>query len=148
MKFRTAKIDDLKILNTISVKAKAYWGYPEDWLEKWKDDLTLDESKFSKQNIVVLELQDQISGFCSVGENEDSYEILHLWLLPGHIGKGYGKKLLDEAINRFTRKDKPIKVEADPNAEPFYERLGFVTFDKVESFPKGRYLPVMRKMFS
>ena len=30
-------------------------------------------------------------------------------------------------------------------AEAFYASQGFETFDKTESFPKGRFLPVMKK---
>ena len=46
----------------------------------------------------------------------------------------------DEVVNE----PKEIIVESDPNAEAFYTSQGFETFDKIESFPKGRFLPVMR----
>ncbi len=145
MKFRIADIDDLETLNTISVKSKAYWGYPESWIEKWLDELTLDEHKFSNQNILVVENENRLIGYSSIVENSENYEILHLWILPAYIGKGLGKKLLEKTIRKFVIKDKEIIVEADPNAEPFYQSQGFVTYDRVESFPKGRFLPLMRK---
>lgn len=145
MKFRIADIDDLATLNTISVKSKAYWGYPESWIEKWLDDLTLDEYKFSNQNVLVVENENRLIGYSSIVENSENYEILHLWILPAYIGKGFGKKLLEKTIRTFVKRDKEIIVEADPNAEPFYQSQGFVTYDRVESFPKGRFLPVMRK---
>jgi ribosomal protein S18 acetylase RimI-like enzyme len=145
MLFRTALISDLPRLNKISIQSKKYWGYPDEWMERWLDDLTLDEVKLATQQVLVLELNHQVVGFCSIEEHADHYEIHHLWILPDFIGKGHGKHLLDAAIERFTRADKPIMVVSDPNAEPFYTRQGFVTFDKIESYPKGRYLPVMKK---
>lgn len=145
MKFRIAKKDDMQILNTISVKSKRHWGYPESLIEKWKDELTLNEEKFFALKTMVIEVKGQIVGFCSIAENKENYEILHLWLLPKYIGLGYGKKLLGEAIKYFVKENKPIIVESDPNAEEFYKSQGFVTFDKAESFPKGRFLPIMRK---
>ena len=145
MKTRPASIDDLNDLNVISVQSKKYWGYPDAWIEKWKEDLTINEQQFSQQSILVLEISEQIIGFCSIIKNDLNYEILHLWILPVFIGKGYGKKLLEDAIQKYTKADKPIIVIADPNAESFYQKHGFITFDRVESFPKGRFLPVMRK---
>jgi GNAT superfamily N-acetyltransferase len=145
MKFRTAEINDLKTLNTISVKSKSYWGYPESWIEKWLDELTLDEDKFSKQNVLIIEFEQNLIGFASIVENNENYEILHLWILPEYIGKGFGKKLLEKTIQTFVKSDKEVIVEADPNAEPFYQSQGFITYDKIESFPKGRFLPVMKR---
>ncbi len=145
MRFRIAEIDDLETLNTISLQSKAYWGYPESWIANWMDELTIDRDKFFNQNILVVESESKIFGFCSIVEKRENYEILHLWMLPEHIGKGIGKKLLSKTIETFVKLEKPIIVEADPNAEPFYKSQGFVTYDKVESFPKGRSLPVMKK---
>ncbi|MCX2678421.1 GNAT family N-acetyltransferase [Galbibacter sp. EGI 63066] len=145
MNFRKAKLDDIQELNQISLKSKKYWGYPDQWIENWSDELTLTSEKFAEQEIVVGEIETQVVGFCSISENKDNYEILHLWLLPNFIGKGYGKKLLTRTIEEFVKTDKPIIVEADPNAEPFYKSQGFVTFDSIESVPSGRFLPVMKK---
>lgn len=145
MKFRIAELDDLEMLNKISLQSKAYWGYPESWIAHWSDELKLDRDKFLNQNVLVVENESKILGFCSIVENSENYEILHLWMLPEHIGKGIGRNLLTETIETFVKIEKPIIVEADPNAEPFYKRQGFVTYDRVESYPKGRYLPVMKK---
>ncbi|MEM8568400.1 MAG: GNAT family N-acetyltransferase [Bacteroidota bacterium] len=145
MLFRKPHIEDLKTLNAISIKSKQYWGYPMAWVEKWKNELTLDDHKLKEQNILLVEVDSKVIGFCSIVEKPENYEILHLWILPDHIGKGIGKKLLSESINSFTYDTRPIIVEADPNAEPFYRSQGFITFEKIESFPPGRFLPVMKR---
>ncbi len=145
MKFRIARQEDIEALNTISILSKTHWGYPAEWIENWRDELTLNREKLARQNVLLAELNGQSIGFCSISREEHNYEVLHLWVLPEYIGKGYGKKLLQVAIERFVQDDKPIIVEADPNAEGFYKSQGFVTFDKIESYPKGRFLPVMQR---
>lgn len=146
MKTRKAKLKDLPELNRISVASKKHWGYPDEWIERWLSELTLTPEEFAQQHILVGEVDSGIIGFCSISENEDEYEILHLWVLPDFIGLGYGKKLLTLTVEEFIKTAKPIIVVADPNAELFYESQGFETFDKAESFPAGRYLPIMKKI--
>ncbi len=145
VRFRTAQIEDLGILNTISFRSKGHWGYGQELLDQWKDQLTIREQQFQDQQMLVAMWDDLPIGFCSIAENQENYEILHLWVLPEYIGQGYGKKLLQTTIKRFAKRSVPIIVEADPNAEPFYQSQGFSTFDKVESYPPGRFLPVMKR---
>lgn len=145
MRFRAASCDDLIALNAISRASKQYWGYPDEWIAAWREDLTLTEAQLEQQCVLLAELDGQPVGFCAILENELVFEIMHLWLLPAYIGRGYGKQLLDAALATCTRADKPITVVADPNAAPFYQKQGFQTVDRMESKPKGRYLPVMKK---
>mgnify|MGYP001794405134 CR=1 FL=1 len=144
--FRRASTSDLPTLNHISVTSKAHWGYPAEWMERWKDGLLLKERHLTEYQILLAEFKEGTIGFCAISENTTQYQVEHLWLLPQHIGQGYGKRLLEQALASFTTADKPILVEADPHAEAFYERQGFVTFSQVASYPPGRYLPVMRKV--
>jgi GNAT superfamily N-acetyltransferase len=144
-KITKAFLSEIEILNKISIASKAYWGYPDEWMEKWHDALLLSDADFDDHIIFKIEDEESIIGFCVMTEHLEAYEVLHLWILPDFIGKGYGKKLLNHTIKQVVTKNKPIIVEADPNAEAFYISQGFVTFDQVESEPKGRFLPVMRK---
>ena len=145
MKFRLAKLSDLSVLNTISLESKRHWGYPSQWIDRWKEDLLLSRDSFKQQKILIVENEQKAIGFCSMMENERFYEVLHLWLLPEFIGKGNGKLLLSRAMEAFVKTKKPVRVEADPNAQAFYEKMGFVLVDQVESYPPGRFLPILRK---
>ncbi|MEM8894572.1 MAG: GNAT family N-acetyltransferase [Bacteroidota bacterium] len=145
---RLGTLSDLETLNNISYQSKKHWGYPDEWMERWKDDLTIDENKFDELKILVLELDNKVIGFGSMSENEETYEILDLWLLPSQIDHGFGKLLLGQVISTFAVAQKPITLTADPNAEAFYASQGFVTIDQIESFPKGRFLPVMLRKTS
>lgn len=145
-RIRKAVPEDLPILNQISIESKRYWGYPEKWIQNWLNDLNIDEKDIQQQEVRVLQVADKLAGFCSIAEDVDAYEVMHLWVLPKYIGKGYGKLLLNESIASAVISNKKIRVEADPNAENFYKSQGFITIEKVESFPKGRFLPVMQKL--
>ena len=140
-----AEIKDMEILNSICFDSKMYWNYPPEWMEKWKDELELKANDLLSQHIFKMQEESgSIAGFCSVKENEAEYEILHLWIRPEFIGKGYGKYLLRESLHRVAVKEKPVIVEADPNAEKFYASQGFTTFDYRQSYPEGRLLPLMK----
>ncbi len=145
MTYRLAEKSDLPVLNQISIRSKSHWGYPREWIEKWKDDLTVREKDLEQHTITVAESDGKVVGFCAIQELPERYEIMHTWLLPEAMGQGFGKQLLETALDNAISKPKPIIVESDPNAEPFYAKQGFVTFDRIESYPPGRYLPVMRK---
>ena len=144
-KLLEASIQDIHTLNKIAFAAKQHWGYPDDWMEKWKEALTLTEEHFAEQSIYKLQKADKIIGYCSIEERETEYEVMNLWILPAYIGKGYGKLLLNETLKKVIQKSKPILVEADPHAEAFYASQGFISFSKRESYPKGRFLPLMKK---
>ena len=131
---KKAEVGDIEALNKISAESKMHWDYPPEWMEKWKDDLALKERDFLDECIFKLEKEPGATiGFCSIKEGENEYEITHLWIKPTFIGKGYGKFLLHESIQRIVIKEKPIVVVADPNAEFFYASQGFFTYDRKPS---------------
>lgn len=144
MKFRMATINDLPVLNHISVTSKRHWGYPEEWIQGWIKELTITPSDLNTMETLLMDFEEKTIGFCTIKDQGKQYEVMHLWILPEFIGKGYGKILLKEAFSAFILEQKPIWVLSDPNAESFYKKRGFITFKKVESFPKGRYLPLMK----
>lgn len=145
MRFRFAKKADLPELNRISLASKKYWGYPDEWLEHWKKDLEITTTHLQEQYALLAEIEDRIIGFVCISGNEDHYEITHLWISPEHIGKGYGRSLLRQALNEYCKDSRPVLVTADPNAEAFYRKQGFQTVGQEESYPPGRMLPVMKK---
>ncbi|MEM1219665.1 MAG: GNAT family N-acetyltransferase [Bacteroidota bacterium] len=131
-------------MNKISWVAKSHWGYPDDWMERWKPDLELHKEDLSKQEILVLLDGAQAIGFSAVQDYSEHVEVNHLWILPSYIGKGLGKRLLQKSLTKALVKGRPVLVDADPNAEGFYTNFGFITFAQVASYPPGRFLPRMR----
>ena len=41
MKIRPAQAREAEALTAIALKTKAYWGYPADTLESWRQELTV-----------------------------------------------------------------------------------------------------------
>ena len=140
-----AEDKDIPILNEISIESKRYWNYPNEWIDKWRDDLTVTGNSIISNSVFKLLLGNRIIGFCSISNNPDHYEIEHLWIKPEYIGKGFGKYLLNESLRKSVKEKKRIIVISDPNSEKFYIKNGFKCIDKVESFPEGRFLPLMEK---
>ncbi|EAY26315.1 GNAT family N-acetyltransferase [Microscilla marina] len=141
-----ANIDDIPKLNKISIASKKHWGYPDAWIAQWHEALTISPNDLVESIIFKAVLDSEIIGFCALCETPENYEVLHLWLDPAYIGKGYGKTLLTEALARVAVQPKDIIVEADPYAEPFYAKMGFVTIGQVAgTYPPGRVLPLMRR---
>lgn len=145
MNILRAHPNDIETLNSISVAAKMYWGYPQEWLELWRDDLTISISDFKEKHIYKIVFQGEVAGFCVIIEGQEAYEIDHLWIAPKFIGKGLGRALLEASIAKVVPPNAKMTVVADPYAEAFYQKLGFETFSQIESLPKGRFLPVMQK---
>ena len=137
---------DHHLLSDIALESKRHWGYPEEWIEGWEDDLRITNEYILANNVYNLidVKQDVVCGFCALKLNQDEkeVEIDHLWLLPSYIGKKLGKFLLQSCLDKLSDHTiKRIKVTSDPNAIGFYKKLGFVEAGYTESTPVGRILP-------
>ncbi len=146
-KFETirAQSTDAEELSEISLAAKSYWGYPDAWLAQWEDELTITPDYIEKNQVTALRDAHRIVGFCAIEEHSGYYEVAHLWIRPDFIRQGLGQQLLASALS-FILPRSEIRVVADPNAESFYQKQNFITYDQVASEPPGRFLPLMRKV--
>ncbi|MEZ5038556.1 MAG: GNAT family N-acetyltransferase [Saprospiraceae bacterium] len=144
MKIKKAKPADCPILTQISKAAKAHWGYPEEWLAMWEDDLSIKKGDLSHFRVFKLTEKGVILGFSAISEKENTLAIEHLWIRPQLIGKGLGKYLLQNSLEKVrTESHTTLTVIADPNAVGFYEKFGFETVQFIPSKPEGRQLPLM-----
>jgi GNAT superfamily N-acetyltransferase len=110
--------EDADALACIAFAAKRYWGYPESWIQHWRDSLTI-TPEFIRNNAVYT----AVSG----GEPCAFYaltsaggELEHLWVLPAWIGSGVGSLLFEHAMREAARRGaSAVAIESDPNAEGF-----------------------------
>ena len=140
-----AQPTDAEELSEISLAAKSYWQYPDEWLTRWKEELTITPEYIEQHHVCTLQSIYQIVGFCALEQHPDHYEVSHLWLRPAFMMKGLGKRLLLHTLSAVEPAAE-VRVAADPHAELFYQKQGFVIYDQVESTPPGRWLPLMRKV--
>lgn len=85
--------------------------------------------------------------FYAFSQDEEDWELNHLWVLPEYIGKGIGKQLLQHAFERCKLLNiTALKIYADPNAQTFYEKMGAKKISEYHSelFGEDRVLPVMK----
>lgn len=135
-----------KYLTQLTLRSKAYWNYKPEDLKSWETDLTTTQAHINTGNFYTLKVEDTIVGFYYF-EILNKQDILldKLFVDPDFIGNNYGSLLLKDVINRVKTKGyKTITLYADPNAEQFYKKHGFITIDKKESSIKNRFLPIMK----
>jgi ribosomal protein S18 acetylase RimI-like enzyme len=147
MKIIKANITDGNALTVLTLKSKAYWGYTDDQIESWKDDLTISSDYVSNNQVFKLVADDKLVGFYAfLPETNTKVALNFLFVAPEFIGKGFGKILMNDFLERIKKLQyKTVTLVADPNAEAFYKSAGFNVTEKLESSIEGRFLPVMEK---
>lgn len=138
---------DAQELSIIALKSKSFWGYSNELLESWRNDLTVTFAMISDCAIFKFLVDDHIAGFYILNPPKDnSIELEMLFVLQEFIGKGIGKQLLQHSFEKALKLNvNSMTLLADPNAVPFYESRGFYEIDKKESSILGRFLPVLKK---
>jgi len=144
-----AESKDHQVLTEITKKSKAYWGYSAEQIKKWSDSLTITEDYIRNNEVYYLSINNITIGFYSyLNLDEESVKLDNLFVLPCEIGKGYGKLLMNNFLNKIKEtKVKSIILDADPNAEKFYDSFGFIKIGEIETSIKDRFLPMMEKRF-
>ncbi|PZR75501.1 MAG: GNAT family N-acetyltransferase [Chthoniobacterales bacterium] len=120
-----AKPEDAAVLTEIAFAAKSHWGYPQEWIESWRDVLTM-RPEFLKANEAWCALEDnQVLGFYVLTTESDGLHLDHLWIRPSAMGRGIGRDLFEHAVRQGKElRHIALRIEVDPNAEGFYQRMG------------------------
>ncbi|MEO7970781.1 MAG: GNAT family N-acetyltransferase [bacterium] len=122
---RRATIDDTTTLTNLAHAAKRYWGYPEQWIKQWQNELTISNDFVNENEVYLLVSEDKVRGFYALVLRDEKAELEHLWVSPQHIGTGVGKELFTHAMQRAADRDvSEVELSADPNAEGFYQKMG------------------------
>jgi GNAT superfamily N-acetyltransferase len=141
-----AKPQSADALTAIAHAAKRHWGYPEKWIAAWREILTM-RPEFIAENPAYSAVEEGRSiGFYVLTTEDDGLHLDHLWILPRAMGRGIGRALFEHAVAEASRlRFTLIKIEADPNAEGFYKRMGAVRVGTARSEVCGeaRELPLL-----
>ena len=149
IQIRTAGAGDLPSLNTIAWAAKAHWGYPDEWMEAWRGGLTLTADDLARWSVrVAADADGEVLGFCATSPGGPRWVVEHLWVRPGELGRGVGRGLVRDALERAREGGAVgLEIESDPYAEGFYLRLGAERVGAVPAAMPGapdRTLPLLR----
>ncbi len=123
-RIRDAVEADAPALTELIREAKASWGYPEAWLREWEDSLRITPEEIRAHDVLVAEDGGALVGVVAVvGDPEP--EITHLWIRSDRQGRGIGRELLERAMRIARGRGwQSLRIESDPHARPFYERMG------------------------
>jgi GNAT superfamily N-acetyltransferase len=147
MQIVRARPEDADALTEIAFAAKRHWGYPERWIEAWREILTM-RPEFIAANVAYCAIEENHAvGFYVLTTEGDGLHLDHLWIVPHAMGRGIGRALFEHAVEQAKALGfHAIKIEADPNAEGFYQRMGArpVGSNITEIEGQARELPHLR----
>ena len=141
-----ARPEDAVTLTRIADEAKRHWGYPEGWMESWRELLTIRPESIASQEIHSATVDGQIVGFYGLLRDGSKLRLEHLWVMPDAMGSGVGRALFTHGLERARALGfESLEIESDPNAEGFYERMGArrVGVNVTELEGRRRELPVL-----
>ena len=143
---RRATPEQAGLLTTITLAAKRYWNYPENWIQAWFPSLTISaEYVLANETWVAVEGEECVA-YYSLNQDDESLWLDNLWVLPEFMGQGIGRELFRHALERGRFLGAiALKIEADPNAQSFYEKMGARKIGERHTEVVGqlRTLPVM-----
>jgi GNAT superfamily N-acetyltransferase len=142
-----ATIDNAETLSQIAIAAKAYWGYPPDYLEIWRQVLTVTPEFITQHLVYLAQVETEIVGFYALISAPPPQIVLeHLWVKPNYIRQGVGQQLFVHAMRTAAEVGATaVEITADPHAEGFYQRMGAQRIGVMFSTLLGetRFLPLM-----
>jgi len=141
---RLAVPDDSTVLSAISRAAKAQWGYSDELLDLWAEDLAVSGEFIARNYVLCAVVGDEIIGLAAVSRREAECELEHLWVRPDWMRRHVGEQLMDRVTADLRASGaSELRIVADPHAEGFYLALGARRIGEVESKPEGRRLPLL-----
>ena len=138
---RAARPGEAGALTALAVRSKAHWGYDDAFMTMSRASLTVSEADIAACRVLVAERQDLPFGVARV---EPDGELGMMFVDPLCLNRGVGRLLFEASVALARRLGaRRMAILADPNAAPFYERMGarFVSHAPSDSIP-GRTLPL------
>ncbi len=125
IRLRNALQDELSSLSGLCLRSKAHWGYDEAFMAACRAELTLRPDELKTTSLQVAERDATVAGLAQVRVTGADADLLKLFVEPASIGAGVGRLLFEWATAK-ARELGAIRmmIEADPDAAPFYERMG------------------------
>lgn len=111
----------------------------------WSNNLTVTKEYLSNNSGFKLVFKNNIIGYYSyLLLDKEIVKLDNLFILPNYIGKGFGKLLIEDFLNKMKNlKIKKITLNSEPNAEKFYSKYGFNKIGEFETSIKNRFIPIM-----
>ena len=122
---RPPRVEELPALSALCLRSKAVWGYDRDFIEACRRELIIEPCDMRSSAIAVAEENGRLVGAAQMKVTGDEADLLKLFVEPTMIRAGVGTKLFHWAVSEAARMGAArMLIEADPDAAPFYRRMG------------------------
>jgi hypothetical protein len=140
---RPPRIGELRALGELCVRSKAIWGYEQKFLDACRGELSFSAMDLKATSLAVVDNGNKLLGVAQVKVAEREADLLKLFVEPDALCCGIGKLLFSWAATVARNMDADqLLIDADPNAAPFYRRMGARDVGLVSSGSiPGRMLP-------
>lgn len=140
MKIRRASIEDSAALTRLAHESKSHWGYPQRWIELWREELTITPELIAEHPVYLAEEEGEVLGcFALLAAGDAKWTLEHFWVRPSAMGRGVGRALFERARALAAQAGAAVlEIDADPNAEPFYLRMGARRVGEVRTEIEGQ----------
>ena len=142
---RAARAEEADALNELALRAKASWGYDAAFMAACRAELTVTPARMAAWRVWVAEADGEIAGMIALNLAEGA-EVEDFFVAPAFQGRGVGGALMATLLEACrVAGAATLMVDADPNAEAIYARLGFRAVGRSPSGSiPGRWLPRMK----
>jgi predicted N-acetyltransferase YhbS len=122
---RPSRPADAAELSALAHRAKASWGYPSTWMDRWNQALTLTRAYLKTHPGFVAEHDGKIVGMCMLELRLENARLEHVWIDPDYQRQGIGRAIIARALEEVAESGaRFVVIESDPFAEQFYLKLG------------------------
>jgi GNAT superfamily N-acetyltransferase len=141
-RIRFARVRERAALERLQLRASLVWDEYRAALLAHPDAIEVPERLLRERRVRVVELGAEIVGFSQVLKaRRGVVELDGLFVEPAHMGTGLGRRLVIDAAQRADRDGAhTMEVTANPRAEGFYLKAGFVITGRAET----RFGPALR----
>lgn len=142
-------------LLALAIAAKGTWGYDAAFMRRFAQEMdaelaglaeTVDRPGGREPCVLLAEDGAELVGYAVLRDGGDHALLDDLWVDPERQGRGAGRALWDRACDLARSWGRSrLELEADPNAEAFYARMGARTVGhRASTYVAGRKLPLMQ----
>lgn len=123
--FIESSVHDIDQLNNIAFLSESHWGHNQNMMAIFKEEYRLTQEYLKNNKVFNMVLDGNIIGFYAFNMTQEIPELEYFYLKPEYIGKGYGRKLWNEAI-KFCKKNKiqEFSFVAGGEVKNYYLKMG------------------------
>ena len=141
---REAQDDEAQYLSALAFRSKAHWGYDEAFMAACRKELTVSAGGLARCPTFVYD-DGTVRGFYQLSLAEETADVALFFVDPPAIGSGVGRALWRHMVGEARRAGATeMTIEADPDAEGFYLRMGAIRIGMAPSASIAeRQLPLL-----